>query len=409
MIVRRLAPFVILSSLILAACSSGSPSSFTPRTDVRAQSGAADSAHETVLHRFTGSKKDGAAPISGLVKLGTRFYGTSGGGGSHGKGTVFSIAPNGTGFSVVYSFKGGQDGSGSDAGLTVIGNTLYGITASGGASGKGTVFSVTPAGAFSTLYSFKGGNADGAQPLAALTNLRGTLYGTTSSGGSANNGTAACTNCGTIFSITTAGKEKTLYFFGAKANDGIMPDSHLVFVGGTFYGTTASGGPGSVTGNGTIFSVTPSGKEAVVYALKDADGSCTFGCTLAKLGGTLYGTATLGGKNRVGSIFSITTGGAFTTLYSASTKDKNGGVPVGALTDANGLLYGTMSAGSPGGNGTVFSMTTAGKVTTIYMFAGGSDGAKPQSRLTLLGNALYGTTAQGGGDNAGTVYSISGF
>jgi uncharacterized repeat protein (TIGR03803 family) len=69
-----------------------------------------------------------------------------------------------------------------------------------------------------------------------------------------------------------------------------------------------------------------------------------------------------------------------------------------------------MSAGSPGNNGTVFSVTTGGKLTTLYSFAGGDDGAKPSSGLLLLGGTLYGTTAQGGGSkNAGTIYSISGF
>ncbi len=113
------------------------------------------------------------------------------------------------------------------------------------------------------LYSFKGGSGDGAVPEEGLTNLRGTLYGTTISGG--NVGSGACRDCGTMFSITTSGQGKVRYFFASKSDDGIGPNSRLVFVGGKFYGTTSSGGIGNVTGNGAIFSVTPGGKEAMLY------------------------------------------------------------------------------------------------------------------------------------------------
>ncbi len=361
-----------------------------------------------MLHSFVGGAADGSTPISGLVRIGKLYYGTSGGGGAYGKGTVFSISPDGTGFTLLHTFQGKEDGRGSAAGLTALDGTLYGTTEDGGKKGHGTVFSITPSGTFTTLYSFQGGASDGAKPMAALTNVRGTLYGTTASGGSVGGG--ACSDCGTLFSISTSGQEKVRYFFGSTKDDGIAPKSPLVLVGDKLYGTTTNGGIGGVFGNGAIFSVTTGGSETVIYRFKnDSDGSCSFNCYLTPLSGTLYGTACLGGKNRIGSVFSITPSGAFKTLYSASSKGNAGGDPSAALTNVAGAFYGTMSAGPIGKQGTVFSVTTSGKLTIIYTFTGGSDGAAPSSVLKVFDGKLFGTTAKGGGsENAGTIFSISG-
>lgn len=361
---------------------------------------------ETVLHSFVGGTSDGSTPIGGLTKVGNVFYGTTVTGGSGDGGTIYSISASGAGFTVLHSFKGKAH---SVADLINVNGTLYGTSPDGGAQGKGTVFSISPAGAFTTLYSFKGGSADGANPQAGLTSVRGTLYGTTSSGGNVHNG--ACLNCGTVFSISTSGQEKVLYFFGSKADDGIEPRSALVNVGGKLYGTTSNGGDGGVTGDGTIFSVTTGGKEAVLHKFKyGSDGSCSAGCYLNNLNGTLYGTACRGGKNNIGSVFSITLGGAFKTLYSASTHGNAGGYPKAALAGAGNTLYGTMSQGPLGkNNGTLFSITPGGALKVIYTFGGGSDGATPMSRLILIGSKLFGTTSKGGTKNLGTVYSIAGF
>jgi uncharacterized repeat protein (TIGR03803 family) len=407
----RVPAFFAASALVaLAGCSGGRTQIFTPLNDTLPSSLANASVKETVLHGFVGGVKDGASPIGGLLKVGNFFYGTTCSGGLYDKGTVFSISPNGKQFTVLRSFKVQQDGSCPASGLTNAGGTLYGTTETGGTNGKGTVFSITPAGAFTTLYSFKGGSGDGDGPVAALTNVGGTLYGTTASGGSARNGSSTCSNCGTVFTISTSGRERVLYFFGSKLGDGTGPKSLLVRVGGKLYGTTTNGGIGGVTGNGTIFSLTTGGKETVVYRFTGkSDGDCSFNCYLTNLGGTLYGTARNGGKNRIGSVFSITAGGAFKTLYSASTKSNAGGYPSAGLTNAGGTLYGTMSIGPAGKNGTVFSVTTGGALKAIYAFAGGNNGAQPMSSLTFFGGNLFGTTARGGSKNAGTIFSISGF
>ena len=393
----------VASVFCLAACSNGAQPPMTTLGSL--PSLRANSAQETVIHSFTGGNHDGSTPVSGLLRVGSVFYGTTGRGGRYDKGTVFSVSPSGTGFTVLHSFTGKRDGSGSTAGLSNVGGTLYGTTVDGGTTGNGTVFSITQSGTFTTLYSFKGGKADGASPMAALKNLNGTLYGTTASGGD----TGGCTNCGTVFSISTGGKEKALYFFGSKTDDGIRPQSPLVSIGSKLYGATASGGTGGVTGDGTIFSVTTAGKEAILYRLKDkADGNCSFNCYLTPLGGTLYGTAYDGGKNRLGSVFSVTTGGSFKTLFSASPSGPAGGNPDAALTNDGGTLYGTMSAGPIGKDGTVFSIVPGSALHVVYAFSGGDDGGRPQSKPKVVDGVLYGTTAKGGSAKLGTIYSITG-
>ena len=162
----------------------------TPPTQGQSFSRANPAASDAVLYSFTGGSRFQAAPVSGLTKLGNLFYGTTGCGGAYDKGVIFSISPDGSGFTELYSFKT----AGSWVNLINVDGPLYGTNQNGGTGGKGSVFSITPAGAFATLYSFKGGDHDGAQPEAALTNVRGTLYGATYNGGKVPNGEGGCQN-----------------------------------------------------------------------------------------------------------------------------------------------------------------------------------------------------------------------
>src|SRR5689334_21738903 len=110
---------------------------------------------------------------------------------------------------------------------------------------------------FRTVYAFKGGN-DGAIPLAAVMETGGKLYGTTSQGGSSGCGNSGC---GTVFRLTTTGKERILYSFGSISGDGNTPRAPLLNVGGILYGTAEQGG----IGDGVIFSITPSGTENTLH------------------------------------------------------------------------------------------------------------------------------------------------
>ncbi len=142
----------------------------------------------TNLYSFTGAS-DGAEPDAGLILSGNTLYGTASSGGSSNVGTVFAVHTDGTGFTNLYSFTGGSDGANPQAGLILSGNTLYGTAYNGGSSGRGTVFAVhTDGTGFTNLYNFTGGS-DGAEPAAGLILSGNTLYGTAEFGGSSGNGT----------------------------------------------------------------------------------------------------------------------------------------------------------------------------------------------------------------------------
>ena len=183
----------------------------------------------TMLHAFGGG--DGANPYNGLIQAADgSFYGTTYGGGANacaqinggGCGTVFKI-PSGGAFTVLHNFDG-TDGSGSFAGLVqgTDGN-FYGTTAFGGAYGYGTVFKITPERSFTTLYSFPSNGG----PMGTLIQATdGNFYGTTAYGG-------------TIFSITPDGALTTLYTLGYY--DGASPYGLVQATDGNFYGITDEG------------------------------------------------------------------------------------------------------------------------------------------------------------------------
>ena len=205
-----------------------------------------------MVYSFEG-KPDGAYPVAGLIDVNGTFYGTTeeGGGSSAcngGCGTVFEVFALG-GSQVIYSFNGGTDGVAPVAGLLDVNGTLYGTTESGGGSGCGgsgcgTVFAVTASGSEGIIYRFKGGT-DGQAPVAALTAVNGTLYGTTELGGAS--------DAGTVFQVTTSGKEHLLYSFKG-TTDGWGPRAGLIDANGTLYGTTEGGG---AKGFGTVFGISP--------------------------------------------------------------------------------------------------------------------------------------------------------
>ena len=100
------------------------------------------------------------------------------------------------------------------------------------------------------LHSFGNGSV-GRGPSASLIDVKGMLYGTTGDGGTYHCDTGG--SCGTVFSITPSGTEKVLYSFGSGA-DGIHPLASLINVAGTLYGTTSFGGANK---KGTAFALTP--------------------------------------------------------------------------------------------------------------------------------------------------------
>jgi uncharacterized repeat protein (TIGR03803 family) len=361
------------------------------------------SSSDPTLYVFQGDP-DGAAPEAGVINVGDTLYGTTSYGGANNLGAVFSISTSG-GEQIIHSFAG-TDGAYPLGSLLNVNGTLYGTTSSGANSGDahGNVFSITPSGSFKVVYEFKAGT-DGYEPASSLIEYKGALYGTTEGGGPG--------DYGTVFKIALSGnkvKESVIYGF-KDTPDGGRPMSALVHEGSAFYGTTFQGGANS---DGTVFSVTESGKEKVLHSFgsSEKDGvQPTAG--LLDYNGTFYGTTSIGGgSSNWGSVFSITKAGKEKILATFPDGSTQGGrEPLGPLANIGGTIYGTTEMSSPRGTGSVFSMTPSGSLSYLIFFcvACGEDSGwpvAPASGVIELGGTLYGTSANSIG-GVGTVWALA--
>lgn len=409
-----------LVAVVLAACGSGS---FAPGTTHAFSHPRPGTSNYQVLHNF-GIGSDGNNPNAGLIDVNGTLYGTTYGGGAYtgsgsGLGTVFNITTTGT-ENVLYNFgQGGRrDGAHPIGGLVALNGILYGTTFDGGANvgsgnGAGTAFSITTTGTESVLHSFgRGGSySDGVGPFAGLSAKGGRLYGTTFAGGTFGRGV--------VFRITATGRERVLHSFGY-GTDGRLPESGLVNVGGTLYGVTYGGG---ASNNGSVFRIDPrTNTESVLYSFQgNPDGSNPVLGSLIQVGGVLYGVTTAGGNASCqqpglpgcGTVFAVTTSGQEHVVYSFKSGN-DGANPYGGLFAWGGKLYGTTGfGGNTGcyqnlGCGTVFSVTPSGKERILHTFTGGSDGEGPTSNLLYVNGVLYGTTSGAGNSSDwGTVFSLT--
>jgi uncharacterized repeat protein (TIGR03803 family) len=383
----------------------------------------------TTLFNFNFS--DGNVPNGGLVQATDgNFYGTTIEGGvnackvhrTHSNpngintscGTVFKITSGGT-FTTLHSFDG-TDGEYPESGVIqgVDGN-FYGTTQAGGTDtscdyglipGCGTIFKITPTGTFTSLHSFQ--LTDGSTPARKLVQGNdGNFYGATGAGGA--NGD------GTIFKITPGGALTTLHSFDY--TDGAGPYVGLVLgTDGNFYGTTGSGG---TYGYGTVFKITPGGALTTLHSFDYTDGA-DINALAQGTNGNFYGTTILGGtggnpdNTPSGTVFKITPGGTFTTIFNFDNlnNENPGGPVVGALiegTGTDGSFYGlTVEGGSVGcgtaGCGTLYKITPSGTLTVVYSFLG----QPPNPGLIQGTNGIfYGETDSVEGGDYGSIYSLS--
>ena len=396
-------------------------------TVLHVSEGKAEKFKEKVLYSFGGGT-DGVHPDASLIDVNGTLYGTTQQGGDSscespfGCGTVFAVNRTTGAETVLHAFSGGTDGAQPAASLIDVMGTLYGTTIAGGNGtscgnmyGCGTVFSIDPStGVETVLYSFcsQPNCTDGGYPYAGLVDVKGTLYGTTSGGGS-----------GTVFSINpTTGAETVVYSFCSQPNcaDGRYSIAGLIDVKGTLYGTTQWGGAYDL---GTVFAVNrKTGSEQVVHSFGCSQQNCTDGvqpvASLIDVKGTLYGTTSAGGaQNDGGTAFSIDLStGVETVLCSFPSQQYclYGFAPDASLIQVKGALYGTTSTGQYGSGGTVFSLDPAtGAETLLYSFCSQqncTDGVAPFASLIYIESTLYGTTAFGGTGNCqygcGTVFAL---
>ena len=304
-------------------------------------------------------------------------------------------------FTIRASFDG-TNGANPYTGLVQGTNgNFYGTTFEGGTNGEGTAFEITPAGALTTLYNFCAQPKcyDGAGPSGLILASNGNLYGITSS--------TEVINLGTVFEITPEGTFTTIYHFCPQygCDDGMYPSSLLQASNGNFYGTTSHGG---VNGTGTVFEVTAEGVLTTLHTFNFADGTYPTGLVQAT-NGNFYGTTFEGGSINCsgsagcGTVFEMTPAGKLTTIYIfCSQSCHDGAWPAGGLIQAsNGNIYGTTTAGGAYDDsaGTVFEITPAGKLTAFYSFCEGQTkctdgtGGPPYVLMQATDGNLYGTTA----------------
>ncbi len=375
----------------------------------------AQTATPSVLYTFFQTSNVDVNPLGALVQdAAGNFYGTTQGGGSYGYGSVYRVTAAGA-FTTIYSFQG-NDGSTPSGSLVIYtdGN-LYGTAFDGGSFGFGTVFSLTPGGVLTTLHSFN--RADGRSPRGGLAvGLDGNFYGTTVGGGAA--------NTGTVFQITPAGALTTLHSF--VRGDGTGPQDTLVRgTDGNFYGTTAFNGSSDsrTDGPGGVFQISPAGNFQLLHLFNGrVDGYGAVAGLVQGSDGAFYGVNPDGGANGSGTIFRVQADGTFSVIYTFSLPygdgtNPDGFAPTATLLDGgNGVFYGNANLGGINGTGTVFSVTSAGAFTTLYNFSDifrgeNSEGAFPFAGFVRGADGrLYAPISAGGANAEGTVdaFTLSG-
>ena len=350
-----------------------------------------------------------------------------------GCGTVFKLTLSGKTYveSTLHRFQNKPDGCEPEGGLTMDSTgAIYGATEFGGKEGldgEGTIFKLAPAGtgySYSVIYKFTGG-ADGAWPLGGLLiDASGVIYGATQSG-AASACPGAFQGCGTVYTLSPAKSgyytEKTLHAFQG-GSDGVIPSAGLAMDSkGAIYGTTSLGGYGSI-GNGTVYKLTPTRSgysEQVIHAFSGSgDGNDPQASVVVERNGTLVGTTLYGGSIQLGgTVFALKPRGSKYSeniLYNF-TGNGQGSEPAAPVLDVSGVLYGTTSDGGvnpPCGNqcGTIFELkpTRSGYAHSVLYHMTGPGGWFPHAGVILYNGALYGTTYESGRSfGGGVVYKLT--
>jgi len=294
--------------------------------------------------------------------------------------------------------------------------------------GCGTIYQLTPSGALTVLYTIcsQPNCADGMGNGSGLVlGPDGNFYGTMPGGGANNNSTHCPYGCGTVFQITPAGAFTTIYNFCSQTNcsDGANPGPLTVGLDGNLYGIASGGG---TLGIGVVFKLSLSATLTVLHSFEsgNADGACWTGCLAGLVqapNGNLYGVTASGGRFNPylnqpdGVMFQVTSSGTYNVVHTfCSLPHCADGYQPEALVYVNaGLLFGiTIVGGSTAspctiyGCGTLF-VTSAKGLLPIHYFSGATDGFNPVALIQATSGPLYGVTEAGGSSGQGTIYSLS--
>jgi uncharacterized repeat protein (TIGR03803 family) len=305
---------------------------------------------ESLLYSFTGGATDGDYPYAGLMQVANgNIYGLTSSGGSNNEGTIFQLTLAGA-ETVLHMFGTAADAAYPEYATLVEGTDgyLYGTTYEGGVNGEGAVYRIKPDGSsYSVVYSFGATQADGYNPYGGLVfGSNGDLYGVTGYGGANNEGMA--------FELTTSGTLTALHSFGGPS-DGQVPLAALTLgKDGNFYGSTSVGGP---NGQGVVFKMTPTGTETVVYAFgtNTSDGSGTYEPLIEGPDGNFYGICYQGGISNKGTFFVVSpTTGQEVILHRFAGGTTDGELPVALLLSSDGHFYGATLEGGTANAGVFF-------------------------------------------------------
>ncbi len=345
----------------------------------------------TDLHDINPGAGDPSNFDSGRLAQGRdgNLYAESASGGTSGAGTVFMVTPSGT-LTIINSLNG-TDGSNPHGGLTLGSDgNFYGDAVSGGASNDGTLFKLTPSGTLTVLHTFTN-TGDFYNPYnAEVMGTDGNFYGTTN------------TNPASIYKVTPAGVFKTIHVLTAA--EGYQGGQLTLGSDGNFYGAMNLSGAHNF---GTAFKVTPAGVLTVLHNFTGTDGADAASGMVQASNGKFYGAASLGGTSNAGVIYTLTPSGTYTILHNLNgTTD--GFEPFGELIAAtDGTLYGTTNAGGSSSCGTIFKVTLAGVYSVVYNFDN-THGCNPREQVIQSTNGLlYGLVNGGGAHGAGAFYSFN--
>ena len=334
------------------------------------------------------------------------FYGTVFGGfnGDPDRGSVFRLGPDGS-LTTLYQF---QAATQAEANPTILiggadGN-LYGATAPRAVGDlNGVIFKLTPSGAFTVLYRFQDGKGTHATSL--MQSADGNFYGTAagdSSGGFFNH-PPEMHNAGIVFRLTPAGQFTTLYSFTG-FGDGSLPNALIQGADGNFYGSTLCGPespPNVFSGLGKVFKLTPAGTMTTLYSFAGAIDGGNPSKLIQGADGNLYGIATY---PAIATVFKVTPAGTRSTVY--RFEGNNGSGPSRLIASTDGNVYGTTQDGGIPQAGSIFGINPAGQVTT-YIFDGASTGGQPSQLFEGEEHNLYGASSMGGTFNYGTIFRLN--
>jgi uncharacterized repeat protein (TIGR03803 family) len=332
------------------------------------------------------------------------LWGMTSQGGANGAGLIFKTSADGTGLAVQMEFPVTNPGQNPQGELIQASNgKWYGMTRYGGAKGIGTLFEFDPTSGMLTKKADFTGTANGRNPTGGLVSGgNGKLYGMTLQGG--------VNDFGTLFEFDPVIGTLTKKIDFAGATNGNGPSGTLALGGnGKLYGSTQQGG---VNNMGTLIEFDPiSGTLIKKFDFTGAaNGSYPMESLTSGGNGKLYGMASGGGANDLGTLFEFDIAGAGTfTKKIDFNGPSNGSYPYGSLiVGNNGKLYGMTREGGTSNSGTIFEFDPAGAGTLIKKINfTGANGSYPMGSLTAGGNGkLYGMTPDGGTNSLGTLFEF---